>query len=141
MPSSSAVFLDTSGWIAILNADDRLHAQATERLEQVGSAGRPLVSTDWVFAETGNGLARVAARHQFVQAVETFLGSPSGRLIRIDQETFRRALELYGRMADKTWGLVDCATFVVMRDEKILDALSTDRHFEQAGFQCLLPTA
>jgi len=29
MPSSNAVFVDTSGWIAILNADDRLPAQAT----------------------------------------------------------------------------------------------------------------
>ena len=32
MPGSSAVFVDTSGWIAILNADDRFHAQASEQL-------------------------------------------------------------------------------------------------------------
>ena len=35
MPNSSAVFVDTSGWIAILNADDRLHAQATEQLRRL----------------------------------------------------------------------------------------------------------
>ncbi|MHC4179617.1 MAG: type II toxin-antitoxin system VapC family toxin, partial [Planctomycetota bacterium] len=117
MPGSNAVFVDTSGWIAILNADDRFHAQASEQLQRLGSAGRPLITTDWVFAETGNGLARVGARSQFAQAVETFLRSSSSRLIRIDEETFRRALELYGQVTDKTWGLVDCASFVVMRDE------------------------
>ena len=42
---------------------------------------------------------------------------------------------------DKTWGLVDCSSFLVMQDEGIADAFPTDRHFEQAGFNCLLPAA
>jgi uncharacterized protein len=50
-------------------------------------------------------------------------------------------LTLYEQATDKVWGLVDCASFVVMRDQRVLDALSGDRHFEQAGFRCLLPTA
>lgn len=141
MPTADAVFLDTSGWIAILNADDRFHAQAAGRLEELGSARRPLVTTDWVIAELGNGLARVPARTRLHEAVEIFLGSASSRLIRVDEEIFRGALELYARVTDKTWGLVDCASFVVMRQAGILDALTTDRHFEQAGFRCLLPTA
>jgi len=41
---------------------------------------------------------------------------------------------------DKTWGLVDCVSFVVMRDAGILDSLTTDKHFEQAGFRALLRT-
>ena len=141
MPSSNAVFVDTSGWIALLNADDQFHAPAAQQLRQFGSAGRGLVTTDWVMAETGNGLARVSARGRFLQAVEMFLQSSSSRLIRIDEELFQRTLELYGQVMDKTWGLVDCASFVVMRQESILDALTTDRHFQQAGFRCLLATA
>ena len=35
---------------------------------------------------------------------------------------------------------VDCAIFVVMRDAGIHGALTVDRHFSQAGFQCLLET-
>jgi hypothetical protein len=72
--------------------------------------------------------------------VEIFLQSPSSRLVRVDEGLFQRALELYGQVTDKTWGLVDCASFVVMRDQEIVDALTSDRHFEQAGFHCLLPT-
>jgi len=40
MPASNAVFLDTSGWIAILNADDGFHVQATARLREFGAARR-----------------------------------------------------------------------------------------------------
>jgi predicted nucleic acid-binding protein len=35
--------------------------------------------------------------------------------------------------------MVDCANFVVMADLGIRDAFTSDRHFEQAGFRCLLP--
>lgn len=34
--------------------------------------------------------------------------------------------------------LTDCISFVVMEDEKIVDALTGDKHFEQAGFNALL---
>jgi hypothetical protein len=46
---------------------------------------------------------------------------------------------MYASRPDKTWGLVDCASFVVMQDEGITEAFTNDRHFEQAGFTTLLP--
>src|SRR6266849_6618137 len=47
MATSNAVFVDTSGWITILNKDDALHVQASEMLRQFGEINRPLVTTDW----------------------------------------------------------------------------------------------
>ncbi|MEI8371935.1 MAG: PIN domain-containing protein [Planctomycetota bacterium] len=138
MPSHDAVFLDTNGWIALLNADDQFHAQAAKYLRDFEVARRTLITTDWVLAETGNGLARVPPRAKFVRAVETFLASHSSRLVRVDAQLFRDALAMYGRAADKSWGLVDCASFIVMGREQVMDALTTDRHFTQAGFRCLL---
>lgn len=35
---------------------------------------------------------------------------------------------------DKTWNLVDSASFTVMRHHRIGEAFSTDHHFDQAGF-------
>lgn len=138
MPDSRVVFLDTSGWIALLNSDDDLHAAATESLAELARQAAVLVTTDWVVAETGNGLARSACRIRFVQAVERFLNSPSARLVRIDSDLFRQTMSLYEKVSDKTWGMVDCASFVVMRGAGIVEALSADRHFEQAGYHCLL---
>ena len=46
--------------------------------------------------------------------------------------------ELYRQRADKDWSRPDCISFVVMADGKISEALTGDRHFEQAGFKALL---
>ncbi len=47
----------------------------------------------------------------------------------------------YGGRPDKEWSLTDCISFVVMQDEQIIEALTADRHFEQAGFKVLLASA
>ena len=41
-------------------------------------------------------------------------------------------------MADKDWSLTDCVSFLVMQDRRLTEALTADRHFEQAGFVALL---
>jgi uncharacterized protein len=138
MPGSRSVFLDTSGWIALLSSDDEYHAAAIDMLGELQKSRRSLVTTDWILAETGNGLARTPAKIPFLKSVATLFHSPQSRLIWIQEEILEAASELYAKTDDKHWGLVDCASFVVMQHEEIQEALSTDRHFVQAGFRCLL---
>ena len=57
---------------------------------------------------------------------------------RLFLDTVTRALALYRDRADKTWGMTDCISFVVMRDHNLSDALTADRHFAQAGFAPLM---
>jgi len=47
-------------------------------------------------------------------------------------------MEFFGQHADKSWGLVDCASFLVMRERDISFAFASDVHSEQAGFTHLL---
>jgi len=54
------------------------------------------------------------------------------------QNLFTRGLDLYHQRPDKQWSLTDCISFVVMRDRGMSEALTGDRHFEQAGFRPLL---
>jgi len=49
-----------------------------------------------------------------------------------------KGLDLFSKQLDKSRGLVDCISFVVMQERKIYDALTTDEHFEQAGFRAIL---
>lgn len=61
----------------------------------------------------------------------------NGRRLFIDT-VFFQALDLYEDRPDKRWGLTDCISFVVMRENELFEALTADRHFEQAGFVALL---
>jgi hypothetical protein len=133
------VFLDTNGWIALLNSSDVLHSPAEAIWEGLLKQGYTILLTDWIVAETGNGLARTPARSQFPQSVGIVRASPRARLIPISDQIFQRALDLYASRPDKTWGLVDCTSFIVMQEEGIHEAFTNDRHFKQAGFKCLLP--
>jgi uncharacterized protein len=138
MPARRA-FLDTNGWLALLNSSDALHSTAAEAWTSLLDRGYSVFLTDWIIAETGNGLARTSARAQFARSVDILRSSPRCHLIPISEQLFQRALDLYASRIDKTWGLVDCASFLLMQDEGIHEAFTNDRHFGQAGFKCLLP--
>jgi len=135
---ANSVFLDTSGWLALLNAADARHGKAQQIWRDIVLGKREIVITDWIVAETGNGLARFYAKSRLLDALDRIVKNPRGRLVYVDDELLRRSLERYGQYTDKHWGLVDCASFVVMEDRGISEAFTTDQHFEQAGFKRLL---
>lgn len=43
-----------------------------------------------------------------------------------------------GSRSDKDWSLTDCISFMIMTENAMKEALTGDRHFEQAGFVALL---
>lgn len=132
------VFLDTNGWLSLLNSGDVGHQVADSIWRDMIRRGARLIVTDWVVAETGNGSARSRTRHRFVDAVQATLKHPRVELVIVDEALLQRALQHFARHADKSWGLVDCASFIVMRDRGISEAFTSDQHFEQAGFVRLL---
>ncbi len=138
MPNRT-VFLDTNGWLALLNSTDALHRPADRIWRELGREGCSILLTDWIIAETGNGLARSPGRDRFVRAVQGVIGSPRCRVVFVGTSLLERALLLFESRADKNWGLADCASFIVMKDAQVVDAFTNDRHFEQAGFKNLLP--
>jgi len=49
-----------------------------------------------------------------------------------------RGLAMYSNRLDKDWGMIDCISFVIMQERNLTEALTSDHHFEQAGFKVLL---
>jgi uncharacterized protein len=131
-------FLDTNGWLALLNATDQLHQKASQFWREIVSHHSTIVMSDWVIAETGNGLARSSNRHRFVEAVTRLQKSPQVEIVFVDSILLDKTLTLYDQHQDKSWGLVDCTSFVIMNEMDIAKAFTSDRHFAQAGFVALL---
>lgn len=90
-----------------------------------------------ILLEIGNALAR-KFRVESVEILERFQNSSSITIIPFNDEDFAQGFELYKLHDDKAWSLTDCISFAVMRRFNILDALTSDMHFEQAGFNILI---
>lgn len=129
------IFLDTSYVVALVNRHDEFHEQATELAEMYEND--LFLVTDAVLLEIGNSLAR-GYKREAIGVFERFFKSSDIEIIRLDQLLFERAFDIYKTYADKTWGMVDCVSFVVMREHGITEALTHDGNFVQAGFTALM---
>lgn len=136
----NGLFVDTAGWIACADGADPAHAASRAARDAALEAGRILVTTDYVVDETLTllrfRLGLPAARAWWEQVD----GSPRVRWEPVDAERFEKAREIFFQYRDKDFSFTDCTSFVVMRELRLTDALSTDRHFRQMGFQ-ILPEA
>lgn len=74
---------------------------------------------------------------QAIEIIQHFQDAEDVTLIHMNPLLFKDAFNLYQRYRDKEWGMVDCLSFVVMREMKLTTALAFDKHFGQAGFQVL----
>ena len=91
-----------------------------------------------VLIETLDGFARYRHRAIASVLVDELEKDADVEIITTTTARFRAALKVYNDRPDKTWGMTDCISFVVMREKKIKQALTADRHFVQAGFEALL---
>ena len=128
-------FVDTLYIVALVNERDEYHEKANELVEIYDN--QPLLVTDAVLLEIGNSLAR-NHKQKAIEIFEEFFVSEEVEIVRLDETLFNKAFKLYKTRADKSWGLVDCISFVVMKEHDITDALTCDKHFVQAGFRALM---
>ena len=129
------IFADSYFFFAILSPHDAAHARAID----FGRRNRgPLLTTAWVLTEVADGLASTPRRQVFRRVVEDLEANRLNLIVPANPETFEKGVELYHARPDKQWSLTDCISFVVMSEEQITEALTADRHFEQAGFKALL---
>ncbi len=77
-------------------------------------------------------------RSASVATIEDLRSDLDIEVVSISPGLFDRAMKLYSSHKDKEWGMTDCISFIVMQDREIIDTLTTDDHFRQAGFRALL---
>lgn len=125
------IFVDTSFVIALINEKDQYHDQAEALSYKFENSA--LITTDAVLLEIGNALAK-DFREEAAKVIRVLRTARKVEVRGVDGKLFEDGLAAYEKYADKTWGLVDCISFVLMRKEGIREALTFDGDFEQAGF-------
>ncbi len=132
------VFADAGYFIAKLNPRDSLHNRAVEFEEGLDSV--QIVTTQMVLTEVLNYMSdrgefsRILASRMLVSLWDR----PNVEIVPQTETQFIEASERYAARSDQHWSLTDCASFLVMEDRNISEALAYDRDFEQAGFVALL---
>jgi len=132
-----ALLVDTAGWMACADAADPAHAGCCAARDAALESGQTLVITDFIADET---LTLIRLRLG-VAAAETWWDqvdrSARLRWERIDAGRFDQARRLFFQYRDKAFSFTDCTTFVVMRERRLTQALTTDHHFKQMRFQVI----
>jgi predicted nucleic acid-binding protein len=102
------------------------------------TAGLTLITTEFLLLELADALCKPHQREEVLALWNVVETDPAFRLIRVTPELIQRGKKLYCERPDKEWPLTDCISFVVMQEQGLAEALTADRHFEQAGFKTLL---
>ena len=126
------IFMDTAGFLAVLNQSDRFHPPAKQAWEAILSDDTMIVTSNYVLLETTTLL-----QHQFgVDALRLFHSEihPILEIIWIDQHLHDLALGILLSINRRQPSLVDCTSFQVMRAASIEQAFTTDIHFSEQGF-------
>ena len=131
------LFVDTAGWMAMVDASDQAHASTRQVRDAHLRDGGLLVTTDYVADET---LTLIRMRLGLRAAARWWAQVDASTRVRwewIDPARAEKARARFFGWADKAFSFTDCTSFVVMDELGLKKALTTDRHFRQAGFESL----
>jgi uncharacterized protein len=129
------LFADTSYFIAMLNERDIHHAVADKFARDFTGL---ILTTDWVLLELANYFSNSKQRAVAAAMIESILVDPKSECVEASRDSLLGGLALYHSRHDKAWSLTDCISIQLMQDRAVLEVLSSDHHFEQAGFAILL---
>ncbi|NJM74407.1 MAG: type II toxin-antitoxin system VapC family toxin [Acaryochloridaceae cyanobacterium RU_4_10] len=137
---ANSMFIDTAGWASLFISNEPYHLQAAQYLQTARQQQQTLLTSNYIITELvallHSPLRR--PRPQIFEIVDTIKATPYVKIVHIDTATDLAAWNLCKSRLDKTWSLVDCTSFILMQQFNIRDVLTSDHHFEQAGFTRLL---
>src|SRR5690348_13151479 len=113
---TNSVFLDTSFSIALAIQSDTNHERAIRIASDLEKANRKIITTQAIVLEIGNALSKQRYRQSAIKAIEHLETDPNVLIVSLSDDLLESAFDLFRDREDKEWGLVDCVSFVVMRE-------------------------
>lgn len=133
------VFADTSALYAFVDRNDASHAAAREAVARLLLVGKRVVVTDYVVTEAINLANARGGATVAIRVLDLIEQSAGIRLEWIGADRFNTAKAFFRKHSDHGYSFTDCTSFVVMRELRLNNSLTTDHHFVEAGFNSLLP--
>lgn len=126
-----AVFVDTSAFLAVINAADDEHARASETQANLLAAGEPLVTSN----DTPVEAMTILQRRRGMEPVRRFQDSivPLLRIIWVDPDLYDRSVTMLLAAGRRQLSLVGCVSFVLIQRYGVERAFAFDRHFDRQG--------
>ena len=135
---ASDIFVDTSGFYALLVLRDDKHAMASRLLRKAQREKIRFQTTDYVLDETVALLHARRCSHLISPLLDSVFASSACTVRWTDANRFMQACQFLLKHRDHGWSLTDCLSFVTMKELGLHEALTKDAHFRQAGFSALL---
>lgn len=132
------VFVDTGYWIASLHSKDELHQRVRAIAAELGEI--QLVTSEMVLTELLNDFSKrnIYLKRMAVNLVSQVRKDRRVEVVSQTPELYEQSFQLYQKRLDQAWSQTDCASFILMQERGITEALAYDKHFKQAGFKALL---
>jgi predicted nucleic acid-binding protein len=131
------VFVDRSGWLAFLSADDRLHGAAVERYRELVDEKARLITNNYVVDETATRLRYglgLSAALEFRKMLLAAIGNRRLRVAWVDEPTEAEAWRILEQYADVKLSLTDATCAAVARANRAAEVFGCDTDFEALGF-------
>ena len=134
------LFVDTSGWANLIDISQPYHHQAAKIYQDYRSQKYKIITTNYIICELVALLSSPLRipRNKAIAFIQSLKKSPYIEIIHTNEIIDSQAWDLLTQRKDKNWSLVDCSSFVIMKQYGINEALTNDHHFEQAGLIRLL---
>ena len=129
-----SVFVDSSGFFALLVQEDQFHEHADVLFQQANTERWRLVTTNVVVIEAyALFLIRSQSGRRDAIRFLDMITADKYRIERIRKADEERAIALVHAHEDKTYSLCDALSFIVMERLHIREAIAFDRHFRSYG--------
>jgi predicted nucleic acid-binding protein len=132
------IFIDTSGFYALLIRSDDQHDRARTIMRGAAKKKLRLLTTDYVLDETATLLMARGCSNVVPALFHSVSASKACRMVWMDTERFEKAKNSFIKNMENRWSFTDCFSFIVMKELRLREALSKDAHFRAAGFIPLL---
>lgn len=134
------IFVDSSAWIALLNARDQHHDEAKTIFDSLPQRRMRIITTDYVIDETITRL-RYDSSHseavKFLNFIDSIEQQGLLTIVSIDSSLFQEARRLFVQLDSASLSFTDCASFAVCQKHEIVESFAFDSHFEMMGIPML----